>query len=483
LLVVVAGLVVNAQRFPSRQFKVAPIEAPQINAEAVAETLADVLAVPTYSDQDRSQMDARQFVRLHAILTERFPNVHAELEREVIGGMTLLYRWPGEDETRDPILLMSHLDVVPVEESSRHEWLYPYDDGTIAEGFVWGRGALDVKCGVVGILAAVEHLLQEGFSPRQTIYLAFGHDEEIGGAEGNAVIAQRFAEDEIRLACVFDEGGAILDGVIPGAPKPVAFVAIAEKSSAHLEIVARGEGGHGSMPGRSAVVNLTDAVHRIHQEPMPARITEATSTLLEFLAPEMPLPQRTLLGNRWLFDPVIAALFSRSPSTSAVVRPTINVTQLITESRENQTPTIARATLNARLLPGDSAEDVCDYVLSLTEDIVLHNGEPAIACEVKRASIGELVSPVDCPEFETLQRTIHEVFPDVLVAAGLTSVGTDSKWYYDVTDKIYRFIPMRVTPEDVARIHGINERIGVENMAEVAQFYVQLIRNLSAVDS
>jgi carboxypeptidase PM20D1 len=191
----------------------------------------------------------------------------------------------------------------------------------------------------------------------------------------------------------------------------------------------------------------------------------------------MPFLQKVVMGNRWLFDGVITWQFARSPSTNAVVRSTLTVTQIGTETSSNQIATIAEATVSTRLLPGDTAEAARDHVLALSEDLRLCSGEPAIECQVEEQAKGELVSSVDCEEFLTLQRTIHEIFPNVIVAAGLTSVSTDSSWYYGVTDKVYRFIPMRLTPEDVVRIHGINERISVGNMVEIATFYGRLIQN------
>ncbi len=366
-----------------------------------------------------------------------------------------------------------------MEEDSRNQWSHLPETRTVADGFVWGRGALDVKCGVIGIMAAIELLAKDGFVPERTIYLAFGHDEEVGGQDGNAAIAKRFANQQVRLGFVLDEGGAILDGIVPGSPQPVALVAIAEKRPVHLTITAHGEGGHGSMPGRSAVVNLAEAIVRLERNPMPARLTQATEALFDYLGPEMPLLQRTILGNRWLFRHLIAWQFSRRPSTNAVVRSTINFTQLQTNSESNQNATIATATVNARLLPGDSIDRVIDHISSVTRELRLSDGKPAIECKVERTPQGEGIAPVDCPEFFTLQHTIHQVFPDVIVAPGLTSVSTDSSWYYAVTDKIYRFIPMRVNSEDVVRIHGLNERIAVDNLGEIVQFYAQLLRNSS----
>jgi carboxypeptidase PM20D1 len=479
VLIVLLGVVlmINAFRQPSRQLSVTPAESIDIDVDAVAEVLAEFLSVPSYSYDDRARMDRSQFRRLHEILEQRFPEAHRRLHVETINEMSLLYQWEGRDASRRPILLMSHLDVVPVERASRNKWVHPYDSGTIADGFAWGRGALDDKCGVIGIMAAVEHLVARGFIPERTVYFAFGHDEEVGGDDGNGAIAQHFAEHGVRFDFVHDEGGAILNGVIPGVPQPVAFIAIAEKTTAHLTLTARGEGGHVAMSGHSAILNLAEAIGRIEDHPLPIRMTGATESLLDFLGPEMPWPQRVVMGNRWLFGGLIGSRLARSPSTNAVVRSTLNITQLRTESAPNQNDTNAHAMLNARLLPGDTAEQVRDHVRSLVEDLVLCNGTPAIECQVMRSSAGEHVSPIDCAEFHALQRTIHEVFPDVVVAAGLTSVSTDASWYYGVTDKIYRFIPMRLKPDDVTRIHGINERIGIENMAEIVRFYVQLIRN------
>lgn len=459
---------------PSRQLAVTPVSV-ELDDRWLGERLAEMLAVPSYSYPRRDLMDPALFEQLHALIERRFPRTHEVLRREHVNQLSLLYQWPGSDPSLEPIMLMSHLDVVPVQEATRDQWQHP--QGTVADGFVWGRGALDVKCGVIGILGAVEHLIEAGFEPRRTLLLGFGHDEEVGGERGNAAIAALLAERGTRLACVLDEGGAILDGVIPNTPRPVAFVATAEKRAVHLKLVARGAGGHGSMPGRSAIVNLAEAIVRLQRHPMPARLSAPTRQMFDFLGPEMPLVPRVVMGNAWLFEGLIRRQLTASPETSAVVRSTLNVTQLSTESANNQNATFAEATVNVRLLPGDSPETVQEYVEKLTADLRLADGRPAITCDVARATKGDLVSPVECEEFRLLQRSIHEVFPDVIVAPGLTAVSTDSSWYYPVTDKVYRFIPMRLSPQDLTRIHGINERIAVENLGEIARFYSRFIRN------
>lgn len=478
----IALLVGNAFRSPSQQMRLKASEQTMIELDParLARDLADTLAIATYADVDLEAIDVEPFKQLHELLEERFPEVHRAMDRERVNELSLLYRWEGRDESLPPMLLMSHLDVVPIEESTASEWQHPPHAGIVADGFVWGRGALDVKCGFVAFLTAAEALIKGGFVPQRTIYLALGHDEEVGGGSGNRVIAERFKERGVRLGFVLDEGGVILDGVIAGAPRPIAFVAIAEKRTATLELSVRGDGGHSSMPGRSAVTTLGQLITRLDAEPMPIRLTNSAATLFDFLAPEMPLLQRTIMGNRGLFGGLIGKQLARTPSTAAIVRSTINFTQLRTDTAANQTPSVVHATINARLLPGDGPEDVRDHMLRVADDLRTADGLSAIECQVVGEVRGDAVASVDHPDFLLLQRTIHEIFPDVIVAAGLTSVSTDSSWYYDVADNVYRFIPMRLRPEDITRIHGTNERIAVENLREITQFYARLIMNMAS---
>lgn len=459
----------------TRQLTPSSLPPVDIDSSALSQSLAEFLHVESYSYEDRSRMDLAQFQVLHGILERRFPEAHKKLERQVMNEMSLLYRWPGRDETLDPILLMSHLDVVPIEKKEAWE----RENGTIADGFVWGRGALDVKCGVISIMAAIEHLVASGFTPDRTIYLAFGHDEELGGEEGNGAIARVLAGRGQRLAFVLDEGGAILEGIIPGISRPVAFVAIAEKSPATLKVTAEGDGGHGSIPGKNAIVNLSEAVRRIEANPMPARLTRPVELLFDALGPEMSLTARLVVRNRWLFGKLLCRKLAQARSTAATVRSTMNFTQLHTWSAMNQSPKLAEAIMSVRLLADETPETICAHVKRITGGIKLSSGKPAVSISVERWKNRQLVSPIECVEFERLEQTIHQVFPDVIVAPGLTAVSTDSPWYYGLTDKVYRFIPMRVGPEDVSRIHGVNERIAVENLTEIAMFYTQLIRNTS----
>lgn len=474
LCMILAGvLVFNARRLPSQSRQMPGVSSQRadllagVDTDKVAHILAEFLAMP--------DLKPKPFVRLHEILEEEFPRAHQVMERETINEFSLLYRWPGENEDLDPVLFMAHLDVVPVEEKTLKTWSHPPTEAIVADGYVWGRGALDVKCGVIGIMAAAEILAESGFQPQRTIYLAFGHDEEIGGEKGNAVIAKTLKDRGIRLFFVLDEGGAISEGIISGLPKPLALIATAEKRPVYLELTATGAGGHGSMPSEnSSIPVLARAIGRIYERPMPVDLHPATATLLDFLGPEMSFTKRLAIGNRWLFEGLIVDQFTNKPSTDALVRSTMGPTQVRTESAPNQIPPHAWASVNGRLLPGENPGQMVRHL----EMLMKSEPELDVTCRVFRSRPENHVSSSDNRQFEMIQHTVHEVFPDVIVAAGLTPVATDSGWYNEVTDSIYRFIPMRLTGEDLERIHGIDERIAVDNLAEIVAFYQRLISNV-----
>jgi carboxypeptidase PM20D1 len=292
-LVAVLGFNTLATR--SKQIRVDPV-APRTPLPGYAERLGHAIRFPTIAVKPPRVTDPAPFDGLAAFLKAEFPTVHREIEREVIGGHTLLYRWKGTSPSMEPILIMSHLDVVPVEEGTEESWTYPPFSGAIADGFIWGRGALDVKCGALGLLEAAESLLREGFQPSGDVYFALGHDEETGGVEGNLRVAELLRSRGVRFRFVLDEGGGLTEGIIDGVEVPVAFVGIAAKGMATVKLKGRGEGGHASMPPPQTVIGRVAAgVARLEANPFPARIEGATAAMLDYLGPEMPWPRRVAL--------------------------------------------------------------------------------------------------------------------------------------------------------------------------------------------
>ena len=470
LLIVVAF---NAIVFTSRQLQINPVE-PIRPRPGFAERLGRAIQFRTIATGSVGGADGDAFGELRTFLAEAFPDVHQRLELEVFGGSSLLYRWEGAEPSRTPILLMSHIDVVPVEAGTEEDWTYPPFSGEIADGFIWGRGALDVKCGALGLLEAVEGLLGDGFRPGCDVYLALGHDEEILGKQGNQRIAEALRERGVHFRFVLDEGGGITEGILDGIDAPVAFVGIAEKGYATISLKAEGTGGHGSMPPQhTAIGRLATAIHRLESRPPPARIEGATTAMLDYLGPEMPWPRRAALANRWLTSGLIARQFSGKPSLNALIRTTLATNVVRGGETENLLPKRAEALLNVRLLPGETADSALEAIERVVDD-------PGVACRlVGVGSEPSAISSVESVAFETLQRTIAEVYPGAVVSPGLSMVATDSRHYAPIADDIYRFMPLRVTTEDLERIHGTDERIAVDDYEALIGFLDRLIRNAS----
>jgi carboxypeptidase PM20D1 len=444
---------------------------PPVDREKVAEILAAAVRCPTISHQDPARFDPRPFAELRAVLERSFPRLHSTLRRETVSEHGLLYTWTGSELSLRPVLLMGHLDVVPVEPGTEGHWTHPPFSGAIADGFVWGRGTLDTKGSVVAILEAVEALLAEGFRPRRTVYLAFGHDEEVSGRWGAKAIAEILSSRGVKLEWVLDEGGAILArGALPGVAAPIALVGVAEKGYLTLHLTAEGPGGHSAMPPPdSSVPRLARAIQRLTNSPFPPQLREPTRGFLLAAARRMPFARRLLLANLWLTRPLVAWGMTRDPTTAALVRTTTAVTILQAGTKDNVVPQTASATVNLRLLPGE------------TVDTALARVRRAVGPRVRVAPASpgwnpSPVSPTTTDAYRALSRVIQGLFPDSVVAPSLVVGATDSRYYTPIAANTFRFVPISLTREDMSRIHGTNERISIEALATGVGFYVQLIR-------
>ena len=473
LLLFIAALTLAALRLPSRQVQVAPAPERPVDAELVAQHLAEAIRFPTISYQDRAQMAPAVFAAFQAFLAATYPRLHATLGLESVG-MSLLYTWRGTSPALPPILLLAHQDVVPAENPER--WAGPPFEGRIADGYVWGRGAIDDKNSLIAICEAVESLLAAGFTPQRTVLLAFGHDEEVGGAEGAREIAALLASRDVHALLAVDEGAAIVGaGMFPGLSEPVALVGVAEKGSATLEVVARADGGHSSTPPRETASGiLAHAILRLESNPLPGGVGGVTRNFFETIAPEMPLWARVPLANLWLFATPMDLALSQQPAVNALLRTTTAVTMLSGSPKENVLPVEAIATVNFRLLPGDTGEQLRERVVAIVDD-------PRIEVRFKfPPREASPVSPSDDEAFALVQRSIAEIFPNVVVAPFLTIGGTDSREYAAVTKGLYRFAPFVYGPADLKLAHGIDERVAVASLPRAVRFYEQLVENASA---
>ncbi|MDP8959431.1 MAG: M20 family peptidase [Actinomycetota bacterium] len=472
-LAAAAGMARLARTRRLTQVQPSPIGPMGLGDEVVAEHLAELIRVETVSYDGRPP-DATAFRHLHEWLEATYPKAHGTLEKEVVAEHSLLYTWRGGDGDGKPVLLMAHLDVVPVEPGTEDEWEHPPFGAQRGQGYLWGRGAMDDKAAVVGIFEAVERLVQEGFRPSRTVYLAFGHDEEVGGLQGARVIADLLRSRGVELEFVLDEGGFVMEGLIPGLRKPLALVGTCEKGFVSLELTAEGQGGHSSAPPpQTAVGIVAAAVARVEGNQMPSRV-EALRGLFAHIAPAAPLRLRPLFGNFGLIGPFLERRLSANPTSAALIRTTTAATIIEGGVKQNVLPRRARAVINFRILPGDSIASVLEHVERVVDDRRVSIGLLADLPPVEPAS----QSSTQSDAFRVLTRAISRAFPDAVVAPWTLIGMTDSRHYQELAGDVYRFVPFRLVPEDRQRIHGTNERLRLDDCGNLVRFYHQLLADL-----
>ena len=464
--------VVLTARYVSTQSPAEPAAEIAVAAGA-AERLSRAIRIPAISAEEPGAFDGEAFRTFHAYLAKAFPLVHSHLRREIVGSYSLLYTWTGTDPSADPILLIGHMDVVPIETGTEDNWAQNPFGGRIVDGFIWGRGAIDNKSAVLGTLEAVEMLLAEGVRPARTVMLAYGHDEEIGGVGGAREIAALLNRRGVKPAMVLDEGGVIGDGVLTGIRAPVALVGVAEKGFVTIELTARTPGGHSSLPpAQSAVGIVSAAIAKLEQNAMPARLDGPTRQMFDRVGPEFPSLQRALFANLWLTRPVVLRTLEDAPATNAMVRTTAAATIFQAGTKDNVLPTHARAVVNFRILPGDTIRTVTEHVTRVVDD-----GRIEITVGGRFSAEPSRVSPVDSEAFRALERTIRSVVPNAVVAPYLVVVVTDARHYPDLSENIFRFLPLRLNADDLKRMHGLDERVRVRDYETAIRVYRQLLVN------
>ena len=473
----VAAVAINTFRQGSRQISVPPAPPLAVDEKGAAERLGGAIRFQTIASREDPDANAAEFRKLHDYLQQRYPRTHATLKRELVGGLSLLYTWPGTDPQAKSILLMAHQDVVPVSPGTESKWEVPPFSGEVKGGYVWGRGSWDDKGNLIAQMEAVEMLVASGFKPRQTIYLAYGHDEEVSGQRGAVEIAKLLQSRGVKLEFVLDEGLLITDGIMPGLAKPAALIGIAEKGFLSVVLKVPATPGHSSMPppkGSSAIGMMSAALRRLDDEQLPANIRGVAREMFETLAPEMGGFQRVALSNLWLFGPVVQAQLEKGASTNAMLRTTTALTVVKAGNAENVIPGLAEAVVNFRLLPGETIASVTDHVKQKA------GSDRFELMALPGAAEPSPVSPTQSASYQLINRTMRQLFPDVLVAPGLMVAATDSRHFTALSDHVYRFSPVRARPEDLSRFHGTNERIATANLAEVVRFYHQLLLNTAA---
>lgn len=433
--------------------------------------LTGAIQIPTVSHETREESDRGLLHLFHQYLEEVYPLVHERCDVETINELSLLMTWRGSDPGLDPIVVMAHQDVVPVESGTEDDWPVDPFSGEIVGDHLWGRGALDDKGPLIAILESVEHLLGTGFAPTRTVLIASGHDEEIGGKEGAKHIAETLGQRGINPWFVLDEGGFVVDAIPPLTAEPVALVRTSEKGLVNLKLTARGEGGHSSAPQRPTTVGkLAVALKALEESPVRARV-EMVEPTFQALAPRLAAPLRFILSNLRFTGSIVTRILARDPVTEAWIRTTTAITIVSGGVKSNVIPQQASATINFRIIPGDTVASVIAHVRRVVA--------PDIEIEITGDHYDEPspISSIQSDAWRSLSYSITETFPEALVAPWTLIAATDSRHFAGIAGDVYGFSPFTISLDDRKRVHGPGERVRVSDAQRAVGFFVKLIEN------
>ena len=464
LLVLIAIVLIKTFTLSSKQVPAGSIESVTV-ANDVFENLSEAVTYKTISFSEDTPPDSTAFYGFHRFLERAFPLIHSKLTLEKINDYSLLYTWQGSDASLKPMILMSHMDVVPVDQPTIGDWEAGPFEGKITQTDIIGRGTMDDKGTLMAVMEAVAKMLEENFSPKRTIYLAFGHDEEVGGPRGAKQIADHLKKQGVQAAITIDEGGFLAEDLVPGIDSPVAMINLAEKGFASFRLIVETNGGHSSAPPEENTIGiLAQAIVDLEDNQRPYKLVNPVDYQLEYMGPEMPFMQRMAFANPWLFKkPILEALNAHTTTAPTIIGGGV---------KNNVIPTVAEATINFRILPGETIESVKAHIVNTVSD------------KVRVEEVGFLTNPspvssVESENFKILEQTIRDIYPNSIVVPGLVGGGTDARYFYDISDDVYRFYPIKLAPDSMSRFHGIDEKISKENYMEIITFSYHLIKRFN----
>lgn len=466
VILFLAIVVIRALLFTPVAQPMPPIADAPFDQGVVTEHLAMMIRIPTVSSRKADLVDRAQFSAFQELLGRLYPAVSGACARELIGESGILYCWKGKSAD-SPTVLMAHYDVVPASET---DWLHqPFSGDVDNDGFLWGRGTIDTKITVCGILEAAETRIKNKFIPEHDVYFSFSGDEEIMGPSTPAIVD--FLEKKgVRPSLVLDEGGAVVTNVFPGVSAPCAVIGITEKGIMDVEFTVKSAGGHASAPPvKHPVGILAAAILRIEAHPFPAKLTAGAAAMFDTLGRHSSLAFKMLFANLWCFFPVLKKICALTGGElNALVRTTCLFTVLEGSSAYNVMPSVAKAGANLRLLQGETTDSAFKRLRKIISDPAVemrkvYGFDPSPSADLSGEAWAKVVSAV------------RQTWPEALVAPYLMVACTDSRHYCRISPTVLRFSAMELTKEERATMHARNERIPASKIPKTCAFYYRLM--------
>ncbi|MBQ8351353.1 MAG: M20/M25/M40 family metallo-hydrolase [Clostridia bacterium] len=461
-----AVVFIRTLRFRPKKETPVTITEEKFDRDAAVNALRELVVCKTISRYDHAEEDEGEFAKLIDKLPVLYPHVFEACTLTRLPDRALLFQWTGKTEGQ-PTVLMAHYDVVPVMEEG---WQKPPFDGIIEDGVLWGRGTLDTKVTMNGVLFAANHLIAEGFVPEKDIYFAFSGGEEVNGP-GAVHIVDWFEEHGITPALVVDEGGAVVENVFPGVKGACGMIGIAEKGMIDVEYKTKSNGGHASAPKPHTPVGvLSRACCAVENHPFPLHLTDPVAKMFDTLGRRSTFLYRMIFANLWCFSWVLDILCKKTGGDlNALMRTTVAFTRMEGSNANNVIPPEASMVSNIRLNPADTVDGGLAYLRKTVND-------PMVEISKIQGTNPSPISETDCPAWDKVATAVAATWPGCIVTPYLMMQCSDSRHYGRISNHVYRFSAMALTNEERGTIHGHNERIRLETIGESVEFYLRLMR-------